>query len=274
MNEHFITQSVNEQQRLLDAIWNHELSSEIGRDFDIQDFDIKGINIYRRNLLANAQRALSISFPTVFELLDSDVSASLLQLFLKTSPPTQGDWAQWGREFPEFIAATAVGRDYPYLADNATLDWHIHNALQGKDQTLDQSTLQLLADREPENIYIELNVNVQLIKTRYPTSEIFHAHHDEDEIQRDIALENAQQALTKITVDNSVVEHFIMVYRPEFQPCVTKLTDCEGLFMLALISGKSLAESLNVVNKDTGFSFETWLIAAIKNNLIHYFKES
>lgn len=91
-------QYINEQQRLLDAIWSDELS---GKPLSNQitnsrhGFSAQGIDIYRRNLLANAQRALSITFPTVFELLDSDVSAALVKQFLQTSPPTQGDWAQW-----------------------------------------------------------------------------------------------------------------------------------------------------------------------------------
>ena len=61
---------ISEQQRLLDAIWHDEYEAE-----SINGFNVDGINIYRRNLLANAKRALSVSFPTIFELLDSDISA-------------------------------------------------------------------------------------------------------------------------------------------------------------------------------------------------------
>lgn len=52
----------NEQQRLLDVIWHDESPVR-----DKSGFEAQGIDIYRRNLLANAQRALSISFPTVFQ---------------------------------------------------------------------------------------------------------------------------------------------------------------------------------------------------------------
>lgn len=253
----------NEQQRLLEAIW-HDDASVIA----LNGFEEQGINIYRRNLFANAQRALSISFPTVFELLDSDVSEDLTKQFLRFSPPDQGDWAQWGHNFSAFINTTEIGQDYAYLADCATLDWHVHRALQGKDQVLDQTTLQLLAEGEPEHLVIIFNANVQLLKTDYPLVDIFDAHHHQDKTQREDALNNAKQALS-----SAVVSHDVLIYRPEFQPCISRLISSEGLFMQALMAKKSLAESLDLVSDDVHFSFEKWLLNAIKHNLIHYLKE-
>lgn len=255
---------MNEQQRLLNAISSDDPSvlSESG-------FDIEGINIYRRNLLANAKRALSISLPTIFELLDGDASDSLVHQFLKVSPPYQGDWAQWGEEFANFVATTEVGEKYPYLADCAALDWHIHCALHGKDQTLKQSSLQRLGDSEPEHIVVEFNQNLRLLKTQYPITEIFQAHHHSDETQCEIAMNKAQEALAL-----APVEHIVMIYRPEFQPQVIKLTPTEGAFISCLTSGKPLAQSLDVVSNDNDFSFEQWLISAIERNLIYQFKEN
>jgi len=93
----------NNQQKLLEAIWRDD-SSEI----DKSEFSTQGIDIYRRNLFANAQRALSITFPTVFELLDSSISKNLVYQFLRLSPPSQGDWGQWGADFPNFISSIEI----------------------------------------------------------------------------------------------------------------------------------------------------------------------
>ena len=84
---------------MLGAIWNDE-----SPDINSGGFNKQGLDIYRRNLLANAQRALSITFPTVFELLGSSVSKNLVYQFLRLSPPSQGDWSQWGEDFPQFIS--------------------------------------------------------------------------------------------------------------------------------------------------------------------------
>jgi len=253
---------MNEQQRLLNAIWNEEpaVLAESG-------FDSQGINIYRRNLLANAQRALTISFPTIFALLDSDISDSLTQQFLRQYPPSHGDWAQWGECFDKFIATTQVADDYPYFPDCATVDWHIHCALQGKDQTLDQASLSLLQSSEPENIVVEFNTNVSLVKTIYPLTEIYQAHHG-DKIQREVAMKQAKSALS-----SPLQEHVVMIYRPEFQPQVTRLTHSESEFILCLHAGNSLVKSLDTVSHFNDFSFELWLLKAIEQNLIYLFRE-
>jgi hypothetical protein len=282
----------SEQQRLLDAIWSDDLSSKPPSNpitNSRHGFSAQGIDIYRRNLLANAQRALSITFPTVFELLDSDVSAALVKQFLQTSPPTQGDWAQWGNEFADFIATTDICAGYPYLADCTSLDWSVHGALHGSDQTLAQDSLEILGRCEPEHIFIAFNDNVQLLKTSFPIVEIYDAHHHDNESQRKAALNNANQYLS-----SALVDHVVMIYRPEFQPHVTRLTSSEGRFTQSLIDGYSLAQSLDAINDKGGkdgngkeygeehdpdfsfqpFSFQDWLVNAIENNLIHYFKES
>jgi hypothetical protein len=251
------------QQILLDVIW-HEGSTVLEQC----GFDAKGINIYRRNLLANAQRALTISFPTVFELLDSDIGEDLVYQFLRKSPPDQGDWALWGENFSHFLETTKIAMIYPYISDCSTLDWHIHCALNGRDQTLVQTSLQVLGESEPKHIFIEFNQNVRVLKTAFPLEDIFYAHHHEDEQQRKMAMNNAKQALSV-----KPLEQFVMVYRPEYQPKVTTLTINEGRFINDLLAGKSLEQALNAVNHDYEFSFEQWLISAIERNLIYYFKE-
>jgi len=114
---------MNELQRLLMLIWSDDAALLAERGLDG-----RGVEVYRRNLLANAQRALSISFPTVFCLLGSDVSDNLVLQFLNLCPPEQGDRVQWGEELADFIAVNQIASDYPDLPDCATLDWLIHCA--------------------------------------------------------------------------------------------------------------------------------------------------
>jgi hypothetical protein len=255
--------SENLQQLLLEAIWTDESSvlAQCG-------FDVQGINIYRRNLQANAHRALTISFPTVFELLDSDISENLVYQFIRNSPPNQGDWAQWGESFPHFLENTEQGGNYPYIADCAKLDWYIHCALKGSDQTLVETSLQILSESEPEQIFIEFNSNVKVLNTVYPIADIFDAHHHDEEAQRKVAMENAKKYLS-----GKYSEQVVMIYRPELQPKVTSLSKGEGIFMNVLLAGGSLEKALNAVENNNEFSFEKWLLNAIKYNLIYYFKE-
>jgi hypothetical protein len=259
---------MNPQQRLLTLIWNNDPTSST-KAIKESGFDTRGINIYRRNLFANAQRALSITFPTIYQLLDSDVNEELVSGFLTSCPPDQGDWTQWGETFPHFIAVNQIAHEYAYLPDCAALDWHIHCALHGKDQVLDHASLVLLGSAEPENINIIFNENVALIKTNFPIRCIFDAHHHPEEQQRKLAMAQAKMALK-----TKPKEQVVMISRPEFQPKVTTLTDSDAEFMFCLKAGKSLAESLDTVSHYEDFSFEKWLVAAIEQNLILHFKEN
>lgn len=254
---------MNEQQRLLSAIWQHEATED-----EDQRFSQQGLDIYRRNLLANATRSLSISFPTLFELLDSDVSDLLTRQLLQCSAPTQGDWAQWGAHFPTLIEQSSDIEDYPYLADCARLDWAIHKALYGADEVLDQSSLQRLADTEPERLVVVFNRNVSLIESDFPIDDIFNAHHAPEQAEKDNAMSRAQHTLA-----NDLSTKSYLVFRPEFQPMVNVLDLSEAVFTQQLMAGNSLENALDSVANDSTFSFEQWLIKAIERNLIICFKE-
>ncbi len=251
------------QHLLLEMIWHDDYEP-----VEQYGFNAQGINIYRRNLLANAQRALNISFPSIFTLLDSDISEQLVYQFLRVSPPNLGDWTQWGENFSGFLATTEIGMDYPYIADCAALDWHMHCALHGRDQTLTSSTLQLLSESDPEKLFVVFNQNVKVFKTAYPLIQIFQAHHHNDERQRKSAMNEAKKSLASMST-----EQYVMVFRPEFQPKVAEITTSEGVFMLCLLSGRSLTQALDVVKDDNEFSFEQWLFTAIERNLIYTIEE-
>ena len=254
---------MNEQQLLLTLIWNDNptLLAESG-------YDIAGIAIYRRNLLANAQRSLSITFPTIFKLLDSDISESLVQEFLTLCPPDQGDWAQWGETFADFIATHQIAHNYPYLPDCALLDWHFHCALQGPDQTLVNASLALLANTEPENISVIFNENLTLMQTMFPIDDIFQAHHHPEQSIREDAMRNA-----KIALSAKCKPRTVMLFRRQYQPKVTRLTDSDADFMYCLKAGKPLADALDAVGHCNDFSFEKWLLTAIEQNWILHLQD-
>ncbi len=244
---------MNEQQRLLAAIWGD----------DAGEFSTQGIAIYRRNLLANAQRSLALSFPTIFELLDSNVSEQLVADFLRFSPPSQGDWGQWGAVFSAFLSQHELSDDYAYLADCAALDWAVHQALHGEDLALDSGSLQQLAEGEPAQLTVVINPNVVIMMSEYPLVDIFDAHHHTDETMRNDALHRAQAQLIDGCVPSAA-----MVYRPEYQPRVSLIPTSEAMFMQALLANKSLGEALDRVSDFSDFSFEQWLVKAIENNFI------
>ena len=83
----------NYQANLLEVIWN-------GKD---DSFSHAGLAVYRQNLLMNAERALSISYPTVVELVGEEFFSMLARTFVSQEKLVEGDWGMWGRTFPDWL---------------------------------------------------------------------------------------------------------------------------------------------------------------------------
>ncbi|MEH6577776.1 MAG: DNA-binding domain-containing protein [Amphritea sp.] len=246
---------VSEQQLLIEAIYGRENTGLCP----------EGVDIYRNNLTASARRALAISYPTVVALLGEELFALCCQQFLSRTPPTDGDWAQWGDLFTVFLSAHPALKDYPYICDCAELDWKLHQANQGADQLLDQSTLGLLANGDPHALHIEFNMNLNLVISAFPIELIYMAHHSPLESQRQLAMAQA-----KVKIQQGGAET-VLVYRPQFKPLCKGISEAETTFIATLIAGYSLADALDAVSEDN-FSFQQWLISAIENNLIVSFR--
>ncbi|MBX7230020.1 MAG: DNA-binding domain-containing protein [Burkholderiaceae bacterium] len=137
----------------------------------------KRIGLYRGNVVANAQRALSAIYPVLQEIVGEDFFAGLARAFWKIQAPDSGDWNQYGRQLPYFLAEFEHAQHLPYLSDVARLEWAVHQAVYAAD--------------EPENaIRAEPDVlwrpGTQILISSYPIADIWLAHQasDSDELSQ------------------------------------------------------------------------------------------
>jgi len=230
-------------------------------------FEKRGLEIYQRNLLASAERALQITFATVLQLIGKQLFKHATKTLLQQSPPAQGDWALWGGDFPALLRAMRQLADYPYVADCAELDWARHNLERAEDGDTDMASMQLLADLEPDDIEIVLSENLKFFSSQFPIVDIVLGH---DEPQKN---ENTwlQQAKTKL--ENSQGQK-VLLYRPQFKAQVRALEDDEYCFLSLLKEGIELGRALDLMISEghPDFSFEQWLPMAIQQNLISCLK--
>jgi hypothetical protein len=70
-------------------------------------------------------RALLDRFPATLWLLGSDFVTEAARRFVRQHPPTRPCIAEYGEEFPAFLAAEAAAGDLPYLHQFAELEWHL-----------------------------------------------------------------------------------------------------------------------------------------------------
>lgn len=239
---------MNDQQVLLEKILSTTLSTD------------PCIAVYQRNRWATAERSLSISFPTVYQLLGEGFGV-LARKFLIAEPNTHADWGDWGENFSAYIKTTPLEHTLPYLSDCATLDWLIHSIERNNNSIMDTSSLALLENTIPEKIYIAPNKNIALIKSDYPLYAIWKMHQAEEDSAHweEIAKEHYHK-------ENRDTEHLI-IFRKEWRAIPLPINEGEYIFMENLNNGYSLSEALDSIIK-TDFNFTEWLLCAVKNHWI------
>ena len=103
--------------------------------------------IHRRHYTASLARSLVDRFAATVWLAGSEVVTQAAMGFVRTHPPTRPCIAEYGEEFPAYLASCGATR-LPYLGQFATLDWHLGRLAIA----VDAAPLQTLADCDPARL--------------------------------------------------------------------------------------------------------------------------
>jgi hypothetical protein len=212
----------------------------------------RGLQAYRANAGAQAERALAAAFPTVAQLVGEDSFASLARALWHAQPPQRGDLGGWGEALPAFVAAAPQLAGEPYLADVARLDWALHLA----DRAADPGTvsgLEHLAGHDPAALWLRLTEGLMLLNSAYPVASLWQAHRS-DAADRFAPVREALAA--------GRGEH-ALVWRHGFRASVLALPEADASFVRALLDGRSLAAALDAAG--AGFDFARWLAQALQH---------
>lgn len=94
----------------------------------------RGLEAYRSNGSALAERVLVAAYPTLNRLMTEESFASLARHLWRVAPPTQGDLAKWGGGLAEFLRKQKdLIAHEPHLPDVAALEWALHCAFTAAD---------------------------------------------------------------------------------------------------------------------------------------------
>jgi Putative DNA-binding domain len=268
MNAAQVQKEALRQQMLLRALWGDARPGVVaGWLRDAPARASRGLQAYRANAGALAERALTAAFPTVAQLVGDESFAALARAFWHACAPVRGDVAQWGAALPAFIAASVQLADEPYLSDVARLDWAVHVAEHAADHDAPPAGLERLAEVEPAQLRLRLAPGTALVASPYPVATIWHAHRSDAE-DRFVAVRAAYARGAGAAGESALVR------RQGFKAQVSVLPEDAGRFTQALIDGRSLGDALDHANdyandhaKDRSgadFSFEAWLLAALQ----------
>ena len=149
-----------EQQAMVQALtgrWDAAALSGMTREDD--PLRLRGLQAYRGNAHALAERALAAAFPVTAQLLGEENFNALSRAFWHTHPPERGDMGWWGEALPEFMAGATQLQDEPYLADVGRVEWALHRAAFAADVPADHASLSLLLECDPGELRLVLAVS-------------------------------------------------------------------------------------------------------------------
>lgn len=227
------------------------------------NLDQRGLDIYRRNIQITAKNALEVTFPTVLKLLGDELFLYANTQLLEKYPPSEGDWATWGKEFPHVVGTMSQLIDYPYVEDCATLDLTRHDLDRASNFEYDADSLTLFSQYELDNIFVDFPSTIKVQHSEFPIIEIWEANHSDDS--------ETFIALAKERIANDQSEQFILIYRQNYRVKMKEISAINYNWYKLLMSGLSIGSALDKVS-GSGFVFEEWLPDAIHNHLISGFR--
>ena len=135
------------------------------------------ITIHRNNVFVSLTKALEDTFPVVCRLVDGRFFAYAADEFIRAHPPARVCLAEYGAEFPGFLADFEPCRTLPYLPDVARLEWLMSMAAYADDATpLSPSALAGIAPDETPRLVLRLHDSVHLMNSRWPIDAIWCAN--------------------------------------------------------------------------------------------------
>jgi len=241
------------QQQLLRALWRRGDDSALA--LWLREAGARaghGLDAYRGNAAAIAERALASVYPTVQQLIGNESFAQLARVVWQCQPPQCGDLARYGEALPEWIAEDPQLASEPYLPDVARIDWAVHAIEHAADAPASPVGLPLLAERDPSQLALRLRPALTLVVSRWPVVTIWQAHRGSGADR----FAPVRQALADHVAETALVA------RPSWRAMVQAVDQGTARFMAALQDGVALAPALDAAG--AAFQFEPWLHDAVR----------
>ncbi|MEO8060087.1 MAG: DNA-binding domain-containing protein [Burkholderiales bacterium] len=219
----------------------------------------RGLEAYRANAEALAERALSAVFGTVQPMVGEENFQHLACEFWRAHPPLRGDAGEWGDLFPEWLEAHSAMALWPWLGDCARLDLALHHNERAADAGFDAASLALLESTDPALLSIQLMPGTAVLRSRWPIAMI-HAAHRADETHSEAAFASVRAALDAERGEQ------VLVVRRGWQAVVHALGQAEAAWTERLLAGANLAAALDAAG--ASFDFAAWLGTAVREQWV------
>lgn len=225
----------------------------------------RGLQAYRANGQALAERALGAAYPVVAQMMGDENFAPLARYFWHQHPPQRGDMAQWGGELADFLDAAPQLADEPFFGDVARVEWALHQAASAGDAALDMPSFALLG--QADDVGLQLYPGVFLLTSAYPVVSLVNAH-----------LFGSPSIMQAFDMLQGGVREHVLVWRQGFKPRVRQSSAKEHALLQALLANQTLEQALDqalnvvcensMITESEEFNFNDWLTQSVQQGLV------
>lgn len=234
------------QQQLLDAL----LGSGCARPHDLLPGWQRGVAAYRANAAAHAAEVLRAQYPTALAMLGAEAFDSLSAAHWQACPPTRGDLARFGGQFPLWLEQRQDLAPWPWLHDCTRLDQALWQVQFAPPSRLCDADLRRLADSDPDSLVLRLAPATQMVASSWAIVRLreLHAASEADLDAIAHALHSGAQTA--------------WVWRQGFERHCIALDAAATRWMRALREGPTLGAALTRTGDD--FDVGAWLAQAVR----------
>ena len=174
------------QELFYKAVFEHNsdntAAAELGHHINETEglTSVDHFTIYKGSITASLNRALREIYPVCNRLTGDNFFNAMGKEFMRVTPSRSADLANYGENFPEFLADFKHAADLPYLPDVARLEWAWHRAFHAADETgFDTGKLAAVQDNDKGQIVFKLPLSASLISSEYPVHHIWKVNQDD-----------------------------------------------------------------------------------------------
>lgn len=161
------------------------------------------LRVHRHHVRHSLGVALAATFPTVQAVVGEDFFRAMAQSFVEGTLPAQPVLAEYGADFPPFVADWAPARSLPYLSDVARLDWALNVAWHAPEEgRLSAAMLAALPTEQLPLLRLGLSAGTSLVVSSYPIDRIWSASRPGVPAQ-DLALDGGVRLLVLRQADDA-----------------------------------------------------------------------
>jgi hypothetical protein len=208
--------------------------------------------VYRNNVAASLTEALRDTFPVVLKLIGEKNFNPIAGIYLRAEPPKSPILAQYGADFPAFLADFEPLAHLGYLADTARLEHALVRAYHARDaKPIDPA---IIADTPPDalpQLRLGFAPPVQLLRSPWPIHGIWRFNTEPDAPQPPAEAQD------------------VLITRPDYDPQPRLLPPGGAAFITNLAAGHTLGHALDAAYGEApAFELSATLTLLLQDNAL------